>query len=149
MNSIGMKKRIYSIISLALLLCGCGAKASAAYLSGNENSGVSEGQDADNMGDLVYYGEPAVFRNEGDIIVIDLNAFDGFEHIAGVYVRNCSNDHEDSLPISREIRHTVEEDGSYYVDAILDSGEIVDLRDYICVEHSYTNGTGDTGIIDL
>ena len=142
---------MYLIVTLALLfLCGCGAKTSytSTFLSNNEHTSVSE-DEINYKSDLVYYGEPAIWREKGDIMVIDLTNYNDFEHIVKVCVRNCRSDYEVDLPISTEIKYSVEKDGSYYVYAVLDNSIIVDLSDNTGVEHCYTNGAGDTGIIGL
>lgn len=157
-----MKKTDLIVVLISAgCLAACGKNipvqpvSSNTYLSGCDQTDVSENesnnkQDAENaMSDLVYYGEPARSWNKGDCVIITLSAFDNFEHIDRVCIRNCRYDHEIDLPISQEIRYSIEENGSYYVYAISDDGAFMDLSDYIGIEHSYANGTGDTGIIGL
>lgn len=154
-----MKKNMYLIATLILFfLCGCGTKTSSTstYLSSNEYTSVSKNENTsvseneiDYKSDLVYYGVPAIWREKGDIIVIDLTVFDEFERIAKVCIRNCRDDYEVYLPISREIKYSVEKDGSYYVYAVLNNGTVINLFDNTGVEGSYTNGTGNAGFIEL
>ena len=116
-----MKKRDLILMILSVgCLSACGKNitvqpvSSNTYLSGSDQTDVSEiesnnKQDAENaMSDLVYYGEPARSWNKGDCVIITLSAFNNFDHIDRVCIRNCRFDHEVDLPISHEIRYSID-----------------------------------------
>ena len=112
-----------------------------------ENTYDSESSNiiSSNVNDLVYYGESAIQIEKGDNIIIRLVGWDDYATLKSICVYNCQTKNEVQLSVSSEVKYTAEDNGFYYIYAITDVGEYVDLSKRIGIEHAYT--TDDEFII--
>ncbi len=103
----------------------------------------STSKDTDN---LIYYGKHSIQVDKRSNIIIQLAGLDDYDSIKSIIVYNCQTKHEVQLPVSGEVKYTAEDDASYYIYAIKDDGDFVDLSNRIGIEHAYT--TDDEFIMD-
>lgn len=111
----------------------------------NQSSDNMYNLSSEDIDDLVYYGKSAIQLYKGSNMIIRLAFLDDYDSLKSVCVYNCQTKQEVQLPISDEVRYTAEDNGFYYIYAIKDDGEFVDLSNRIGIEHAYT--TDDEFII--